>query len=93
MVSKTMKRLAAIQDCPLLIVRALAAIAAALSRSALGITINGSLPPSSSTVFLSERPARLATSWPAVSLPVKVTALMRESSSSGATSSERIRSV
>ena len=60
--SATMKRLAAMQDCPLLIVRALTAVAAAFAMSALGMTMNGSLPPSSSTVFLSARPARAATS-------------------------------
>ena len=54
-----MKRLAAMQDWPLLIVRALTAVRTAASRSALGITMNGSLPPSSSTVFLITLPAAL----------------------------------
>jgi hypothetical protein len=55
-----MKRLAAMQDWPLLMVRASTAVRAARSRSALGITMNGSLPPSSSTVFLMSFAARLA---------------------------------
>ena len=58
--SCTMKRLAAMQDWPLLIVRALTAVATAASRSALGMTMNGSLPPSSSTVFLIWAPGRAA---------------------------------
>ncbi len=45
--------------------------------------MNGSLPPSSSTLFLSARPARLATSRPARSLPVRVTALTRSSARIG----------
>ena len=67
-----MKRLAAMQDWPLLTIRALTAVATARGRSAEGMTMNGSLPPSSSTVFLIARPARLATSRPAPSLPVSV---------------------
>ena len=47
-----MKRLAAMQDWPLLIVRALTAVVAAFSTSAIGSTTKGSLPPSSSTAFL-----------------------------------------
>ena len=70
-----MKRLAAMQDWPLLMVRAFTAVLTASSRSALGITMNGSLPPSSSTVFLICRPAALATWRPAGSLPVRVAAL------------------
>ena len=50
--SATMKRLAAMQDCPLLRMRASTAVFTAASRSARGITINGSLPPNSSTTFL-----------------------------------------
>ena len=50
------------------------AVATAASRSALGITMNGSLPPSSSTDFLRFLPAALATDRPAPSLPVSVTA-------------------
>ncbi len=69
-----MKRLAAMQDWPLLIVRALTAVDAAASRSALGITMNGSLPPSSSTHFLIWAPAVRPTETPAPSLPVSVTA-------------------
>ena len=42
-----------------------------------GITMNGSLPPSSSTVFFSLRPAAAATCAPAGSLPVSVTAATR----------------
>ena len=45
-------RLAAMHDCPVLIVRALTAVLTARPKSALGITMNGSLPPSSSTALL-----------------------------------------
>src|ERR1017187_2241418 len=72
MPSATMKRLAAMQDCPLLMVRALTAVEMASSRSALGITMKGSLPPSSSTVFLMRSPHWAATERPAGSLPVRV---------------------
>ncbi len=88
-----MKRLAAMQDCPLLIVRAFTAVDAAASRSALGITMKGSLPPSSSTTFLICAPAARPTETPAPSLPVSVTAAMRGSSISRATRSEPTRSV
>ncbi len=84
----TMKRLAAMQDWPLLIVRALTAVDAAASRSALGMTMNGSLPPSSSTHFLIWAPAARPTETPAPSLPVRVTAAMRGSSISRATRSD-----
>ena len=60
----TMNRLAAMQDWPLLIVRALTAVAAAASRSALGMTMNGSLPPSSRTIFLISAPAARPTRDP-----------------------------
>ena len=69
-----MKRLAAMQDWPLFWQRAVAATSAARSRSADGITTNGSLPPSSSTVFLISPPAIAATDRPAASLPVSVAA-------------------
>ena len=46
----------------------------ASSNLALGMTMNGSLPPSSSTLFFISRPAVLATALPARSLPVSVTA-------------------
>ena len=72
--SATMKRLAAMHDWPLLTTRAFTAVSIAAARSALGITMNGSLPPSSSTVFLICRPAAAATLRPACSLPVSVTA-------------------
>ena len=72
-----MNRLAAMHDWPLLIVRALTAVRTAASRSALGITMNGSLPPSSSTLFLMTLPAALATWLPASVLPVSVTAATR----------------
>ncbi len=54
--------------------RAAAAWRAASTGSASARTMNGSEPPSSSTVFLSPRPASAATSMPARSLPVRVTA-------------------
>ena len=53
----TMNRLAAIQDCPLFCTLAVTATWAARSMSAEGITTYGSLPPSSSTVFLTSSPA------------------------------------
>ena len=74
-----MKRLAAMQDCPLLMMRALTAVATASSRFALGITINGSLPPSSSTTFLIRLAAPMPTCMPAPSLPVSVAATTRGS--------------
>ena len=55
--------------------------------------MNGSLPPSSSTVFFSSRPARSATWLPACSLPVSVTATMRGSAMSPPTAEEPISSV
>ena len=77
--SATMNRFAAMHDCPLLIARAVTAVFAAASRSALGMTMNGSLPPSSSTVFLTCSPAIDATLAPAPSLPVSVAAATRSS--------------
>ena len=65
------------QDCPLFFVRALTAVSIAVSISALGITIKGSFPPSSSTHFFIARPAVAATALPARSLPVRVTASTR----------------
>ena len=53
-----MKRLPAMHDCPLFWVRAVTAVATAVSRSALGMTMNGSEPPSSSTDFFTLAAAR-----------------------------------
>ena len=64
-------------DCPLLIVRAFTAVVTASSRFAEGMTMNGSLPPSSRTVFLICLPAIDATLRPAGSLPVNVAATTR----------------
>src|SRR5919107_2036898 len=75
----TMNRLAAMQDWPLFWQRAVVATAAAVGMSAEGITTNGSLPPSSSTIFLRTRPAIAATDRPAASLPVSVAARTRGS--------------
>ena len=50
-------RLAAMQDWPLLMVRAFTAVLTAVGISALGMTMKGSLPPNSSTVFLMRLPA------------------------------------
>ncbi len=47
-----MKRLAAMQDWPLLMLRAIVPVAAAAATSADGMTMNASLPPSSSSDFL-----------------------------------------
>jgi hypothetical protein len=69
-----MKRFAAMQLCPLLWQRAVVATAAARAKSAEGMTTKGSLPPSSSTVFLISRLAISATDRPACSLPVNVPA-------------------
>ncbi len=88
-----MNRLAAMQDWPLFWVRAVTAVATALSRSALGITMNGSDPPSSSTAFFTCAAAVDATERPAGSEPVSVTALIRGSSMTAATSRDPISSV
>ena len=61
----TKNRLAAMQLCPLFWLRAVTATSAAFSRSADGMTMNGSLPPSSSTVGFSTSPAIEATDCPA----------------------------
>ena len=74
-----MKRFAAMQDWPEFTIRDFTPVESASSSFALGITINGSLPPSSSTLFFSSRPAALATALPARSLPVSVTAFTRGS--------------
>ena len=79
-VLRTMKRLAAMQDCPLLMARACTAVRTAARAIGVGMTMKGSLPPSSSTVFLIWPPACAATCRPAGSLPVSVTALTRGSS-------------
>ena len=50
--------------------------------SAEGMTMNTSVPPSSSTLFLMLRPAASATAAPAPTDPVRVTARMRRSSMS-----------
>ncbi len=52
--------------------------------------MNGSDPPSSSTTFLSARPAASATFAPAPSLPVSVTAATRSSAMIAATLSDPI---
>jgi len=49
------------------------------------ITMNASLPPNSSTLFLISRAAALATAAPAFSLPVTVTAFTRASTISFST--------
>ena len=54
---RSTKRLAAMHDCPELTVRPFTAARAARSTSASWSTMNGSLPPSSSTTFLRCRPA------------------------------------
>ena len=59
--------------------RANAATRAAAPRSADGITMNGSLPPSSSTTFLTSLPAMAATDCPAGPDPVRVAATTRSS--------------
>ena len=61
--STTMNRLAAMHDCPLFCTRALTAVRTQVSRSAEGSTMNGSEPPSSSTLFFSGGPAAEATEF------------------------------
>jgi hypothetical protein len=95
--SSTMKRLAAMQLWPLFTVRPATAPAAVRSRSASASTTNGSDPPSSSTVFLSARPAACATATPAASLPVSETAaiagsaIRRETTADGTSSAVNVR--
>ena len=55
--------------------------------------MKGSLPPSSSTVFLPTAPACAATARPAPTLPVRVTAATRGSSMIGGTWSTPMRRV
>ena len=73
-------RLPQMQLCPVFWVRAFTAFSAASAISAEGMTMNGSDPPSSSTIFLSCLPAVSATAEPAPSLPVSVAATTRWSS-------------
>ncbi len=82
----TMNRLAAMHDWPLFWQRAVTATSAARSMSAEGITMNGSEPPSSSTVFLISSPQIAPTDWPAGSEPVSVAARTRGSRRIGSTS-------
>ena len=63
------------------------------SRSADGVTMKGSEPPSSSTLFLTACPAADATDMPARSLPVSVTAAIRGSSISPAMSLDSTKQV
>ncbi len=88
-----MNRLAAMHDWPLFTTRACTAVATARSRSALGITMKGSLPPSSRTAFFRFRPASAAIARPAASLPVTVTAATRESAIRRGTTPEPTSSV
>ena len=87
------KRLAAMQDCPLLTVRAATAAAMAVSSEAEGMTMKGSLPPSSRTDFLMSHPACAAMARPVDSLPVTVTAATRSSASTISTWLASMRSV
>ncbi len=80
-----MKRFALMQAWPLLAVREATAVATALSRSALGITMNGSEPPSSSTTCFTSEPAMDARDRPAGSDPVRVVATTRRSRSTPST--------
>ncbi len=91
--STTTNRLAAMQDWPLFSTRAVAATLTAWSTSAEDRTRNGSDPPSSSTHFFNARPAASATLRPAASLPVRVTATIRSSAMSPATSPEGMSNV
>ena len=88
-----MNRLALTHDWPLFRVRECTAFATAVSRSADGITMNASLPPSSSTLGLMVRPAVAPTARPAASLPVSVTARTRGSSMMASIAPDPTRSV
>ena len=88
-----MKRLPAMQDWPLLLIRARTAVAAAAATSAEGMTMNGSDPPSSSTDFFTWSAAMEATERPAGSEPVRVTALTLASARTAATSEPPISRV
>ena len=88
-----MNRFAAMQDWPLFWVRAVTAVLTALAKSADGITTNGSLPPSSSTVCFTSSPAMAATDRPAGSLPVSVAATTRGSRRISSTFAEPISRV
>ena len=87
------KRLAAMQDWPLLMQRACTAAATTVSSEAEGMTMKGSLPPSSRTDFLMSHPAWAAMARPADSLPVTVTAATRSSASTISTWRASMRSV
>jgi len=69
----TISRLAAMQAWPLFCIRPIVAALTVRPRSSLSSTMNGSLPPSSSTDFFRCLPASEATELPARSLPVRVT--------------------
>ena len=83
-----MKRLALMQDWPLFSRRAKVPTRAAAATSAEGMTMNGSLPPSSSTTFLISLPAMDATDDPAGPEPVSVAAITRLSRRIGSTRAE-----
>ncbi len=75
----TKNRFEATQLCPQLMNLPFTAPSAAFSIIASSSTMNGSLPPSSSTHFFKLRAALSPTFAPALVLPVKVTALTSES--------------
>jgi len=75
-----MKTLSATQHCPVLFILAQTAHLTVLSRSASSSTMKASLPPSSIVDFLRFWPALAATLFPASTLPVNATPLMRGSS-------------
>ncbi len=74
-----MNRFAALQAWPLFSSRAPTASSTVASRSSVLSRMNGSEPPSSSTIFLRLRPAISATAEPARSEPVSDTARTRGS--------------
>src|ERR1035438_1160234 len=78
--STTMKRFAATQHWPMLFILAQTAHLTVLSRSASSSTMKASLPPSSIVDFLRFCPALSATFFPASTLPVNATPLIRGSS-------------
>ncbi len=88
-----MKRLAAMQLCPLFCTRPRTAAATAASTSASARTRKASEPPSSSTDGLSAAPAAAPMARPAPSDPVSVTAATRSSAMMPATAPLPTRSV
>ena len=85
----TISRLDAVHAWPVFCIRPEVAALTVAAMSSASSTMNGSLPPSSSTDFFRCLPARAPTELPARSLPVSVTPWMRGSAMTCSTSSMR----